>query len=34
MQFMWKPLTDIVYPEIMLLASFEVRLGEVSYMHL
>ncbi len=26
-QFMWQPLTDIVYPEIMLLASFEVRLS-------
>ncbi len=24
-QFMWQPLTDIVYPEVMLLASFEVR---------
>ncbi len=26
-QFMWQPLTDIVYPKIMLLASFEVRLS-------
>ncbi len=25
-QFMWQPLTDISYPEITLLASFEVRL--------